>query len=399
MKKKTKILLISIMVLSIIIATSYALWALYLRQEDKNVVTVDCFKLSFTDENAINLENAIPYPDNEGSVMTPYQFTIKNVCSYSANYDVNLETYDTTTLDASYLKYKINEEAIARLGDVEATTEVQETNAINSRTLASGVLDADEEATYTLRLWIDNDTTIEQTAGKSFKGKVIVIASLNTDAQVITLNANGGTISKSKIIKSIGKQIGTLPTPTTDSSTNVFTGWYSDVALTNEVTSSTIITNDLTNLYAKYETIEINENGYNYWNDNFSGIEYTGAPALVYKNYDRFITNNDPAFVRTNYVDGVAQGWSDICLNYNNIVFCDAGSYFTNGQPDPDGLKNAMATAFGEEPNCYWYNYGYYCKFGEYYCRNGIDHDTTCGNDTKSCYIDYEGKPACETIN
>ncbi|MCI8568318.1 MAG: hypothetical protein HFG48_03255 [Bacilli bacterium] len=79
--KKMALLLI---ILFLILGTSFALWQLTLIQTSTNVVTTACFKLNFNEKDDINLENAYPISDEEAKKLTPYIFTIENVCSTTA---------------------------------------------------------------------------------------------------------------------------------------------------------------------------------------------------------------------------------------------------------------------------------------------------------------------------
>ena len=52
-------------------------------------------------------------------------------------------------------------------------------NAIRSNNIANGTIESNEEKTFNLRLWIDINATIEQTAEKVFESKVVIISTLN----------------------------------------------------------------------------------------------------------------------------------------------------------------------------------------------------------------------------
>jgi len=88
-KKKKYIVGISVIaVILVAIGISYAYWMLTFKQAEENIVTLDCFKVTFTGENDINLTNAYPMQDDGlysfyGSA-TPYHFTITNVCESNA---------------------------------------------------------------------------------------------------------------------------------------------------------------------------------------------------------------------------------------------------------------------------------------------------------------------------
>jgi len=98
----------SLLVFLITIGVSYAYWMSTLSQTDKNIVTSDCFKIEFTDENDINLQNASPMYNKElysfYQNATPYHFTITNTCESHATGVINLEILNTTKkLSDSYI--------------------------------------------------------------------------------------------------------------------------------------------------------------------------------------------------------------------------------------------------------------------------------------------------------
>lgn len=90
--KKFVYVFLLVLMLLLIIGTSYALWNLTFRQEGTNRVNTDCFKVEFSDKNPITLSEAYPITDSEGLVMTPYEFTLTNTCSSNARHQVNLDT-------------------------------------------------------------------------------------------------------------------------------------------------------------------------------------------------------------------------------------------------------------------------------------------------------------------
>ena len=103
-KKKVILIVVGVLlIISLVIGASYALWINTVTQKGSNVVNSDCFKISFTDKDTIYLDNAYPILDSAANDLTPYQFTIKNVCENAANFQVNLETLSTSTL-ASLLR-------------------------------------------------------------------------------------------------------------------------------------------------------------------------------------------------------------------------------------------------------------------------------------------------------
>jgi len=200
--KKKKVALIGITVclsLLLVIGISYSYWRFYEIGELANEVGSSCFVLTLddTDSTAISLDKAYPISNEEGKNLTTYKFTITNnkvdnkKCLY-AEYSVNLEELYGTTLDDQYVAVWFNKgtdtsASVTKLSDY-AETDVYYTAAdtsagisgksVKSRTLVTGGLASGKSVTYTLGLWMHQDTPlIDATQNQTFKGKIIVVSS------------------------------------------------------------------------------------------------------------------------------------------------------------------------------------------------------------------------------
>jgi hypothetical protein len=195
-KKKTKLIIVLgiLLTCSIIIGMSYSMWLISRTQITANAVNSSCFTTTFTDENNINLTSQIPIIDSEGMILTPYTFTIKNTCNMAANYEINLESLETSTVDAKFIKISFNDENPVLLSSFDATATTIN-GSIGSYKLKTGYLDTNEEVTYNIRLWVSSDVKIsDNIANKEFDGKVVV----NTSATPRIL------LLASQLIKSAG---------------------------------------------------------------------------------------------------------------------------------------------------------------------------------------------------
>lgn len=179
MKKNILFISLSLGILIILgIGFSYSLWNISVSQDTVNTATTKCFNVEITSQkNSISLENAYPISNEKGKKLTPFSFTITNTCDFFASYTVNLESLKDTTLSSKFINAMINNEEIKRLSDYEATDTVN-TGSIESHTLAKGSLGSGDSEGYTLRVWIDYDTTMEDLDNetKTFKSKIIVKA-------------------------------------------------------------------------------------------------------------------------------------------------------------------------------------------------------------------------------
>ena len=190
-----KILILSSIgvLLTIIVGVSYAWWNYITVQETTNILQTDCFEIKFTDQNPISLEKAYPIIDEEGLELSPYSFTIENVCEGSASYQINLETLSQSgvkVLPDKYVKVNVQEGTNSKITtklDKEANTNLNTEKTIAEATeaykLLTGILEAKEKKTFNVRLWIDEDVTIENTdaMNASYKGKISIISSYYKD--------------------------------------------------------------------------------------------------------------------------------------------------------------------------------------------------------------------------
>ena len=182
--KRKKILLgIGVLLaICLIIGVSYAYWRLVLHQTGENEVASSCFSITLTNEqNAINLQKAYPILDEEGKELTPYTFTVKNNCDAYASYSVNLELLETileeNRLSSGFIKVMLDENTPLLLTE---NTSIEPTldNAYEAYELATGYLDANASVTYNLRLWMNQDVTIEDNAmNKQLESKITITAS------------------------------------------------------------------------------------------------------------------------------------------------------------------------------------------------------------------------------
>ena len=184
MKKKYKVFLLTLgvfLLISLSISISYAYYLFSVSQEGVNALNSDCFKITYSDSNAINLLDTIPLSEEEASNLTPYTFTINNICNHAIDYNVNIETLDDTTIDLNAIRYRLDNKSSNLLGSIEdndSSTYVNN-NVSSSKTIANGSMRANSSKTFKLKIWIDEDSTKEQAADKIFKSKVVVYSSLN----------------------------------------------------------------------------------------------------------------------------------------------------------------------------------------------------------------------------
>ena len=149
-----------LLMISLVMGISYAAWRLTLSQTTANTVNTSCFNITFKEENTILLENTFPMYDKDGQQLTPYIFTIKNNCSAYATYQIQLEIINTSTLKDEYLKIMIDEKNPVILNTLQ-TGEKTLSNASRAYIIDNNALDVNEEKTYNIRVWLDENVTTE----------------------------------------------------------------------------------------------------------------------------------------------------------------------------------------------------------------------------------------------
>ena len=197
MKNSTKLMLMITGVLILIVGVvgiTYAFFRVGGVQGTANTFTSGCLNISLTNEStSINLTDAYPITDAEGLNGTSYDFTVKNNCNSATNYQINLESLNeqVNSLNADYIKVSLSSDTVDNVisilsSNTSATPSID--NAYESYNLYTDSLDANEEKTYHLKIWVDYDATVEQAASKTYTSKINVIANPETTV-VDTLEA------------------------------------------------------------------------------------------------------------------------------------------------------------------------------------------------------------------
>lgn len=187
-KYRVPLIVITIMmVITLFMGSSYALWKVTKYQETTNIIETGCFEVTFTEQSSsIQLENVYPITDDKGFKTTPYIFTIKNTCTIDAEYKIYLNTLQTTKtkINDNFIKY-----ALLKTGDsvnvanyLSSATVNREVGSfdydkklLTSYTIESGTLRQNESVQYSLRLWIDSSATTAIN-GQTFEAGIATIA-------------------------------------------------------------------------------------------------------------------------------------------------------------------------------------------------------------------------------
>jgi len=184
MKKKKGLLIVGILIgIFCVVGVSYAIWQVTHVQTGENSLTVGCFKVEFTDFNPIQIGKAYPIEDKVGKTLTPYEFTLTNICNDLASYQINLEVLNDSTMNEhSYIKAMLDEESPYLLTSNQIVEKTLE-NATTAYKLKKSFLSANETKNFTLRLWLDESTPPnEEIMNSVFKSKVTITTSFIDEA-------------------------------------------------------------------------------------------------------------------------------------------------------------------------------------------------------------------------
>lgn len=167
-----------------IIGVSFAWFRLFLSQnEDNTLASRKCFSTTLTEDTSkIELTDAFPITDVKGLKQTPFTFTLKNNCSSYIKVYITIDSAYRESMSSSYLKddyIKVNISPKGTTKNQSAILGKQTLTDIDSSTKGYIIIDtslnANEEKSYDLRIWMDSAVTAEQGLNKAWAGKIVVI--------------------------------------------------------------------------------------------------------------------------------------------------------------------------------------------------------------------------------
>ncbi len=187
-----------LMLVTMFIGSSYALWNVTRYQTGVNAIDTGCFELEFIEtSSSIELKNAYPISDEKGLKTTPYQFKLKNICTIDAEYTIYLNTValGDNKISDDLIKYILvkNKDSLAtansldsadyglnkdELLNLEIDDDFASSYAIATGTLKGSSTDGGDdggEDTFSLRLWIDESATTAINK-KAFEAAIYSIA-------------------------------------------------------------------------------------------------------------------------------------------------------------------------------------------------------------------------------
>ena len=120
----------------------------------------------------INIKGAVPVSDEKGLSQEGYTFKLVNNGTVAANYIITLDDLEIETseerMSDDILEYSLEKNVVRKVGE---TVFLPSIKVNNKRVVDRGVIDAKTTNTYTLKLWMDYDTTNEG-MNKTFAAKL-----------------------------------------------------------------------------------------------------------------------------------------------------------------------------------------------------------------------------------
>ena len=383
-KRKIILVFVIICLIGLVgVGISYAYWKFTYIQTDNNIAISKCLKLDMTNEsNEINLTNMYPISDEEGRKLTPYSFKITNTCSMSAEYKVNLEMLEGTTLNSKYLASLVNNDDIKLLSSYDsAKTTISD--SVESRTLDTNILTPGASKEYSISLWMDKSVTLADDAqNKSFSAKVVIdaymytgivdkiVAQLDTSGKCPTVNDDGsvnvtGAESENSLLCSAPDNYGTSYYYRGNVQNNYvkFGGFYWRIVRINGDGSIRMIY-DGTSAHENGETSEDRQIGYTAFNDYWKkdNIKESTNSHVYYDNAGiGYMYGN-----RTGVVEQSTQYSTSLYTNTNTYYI--AKEYNYNVLTDKFTLKDPIAVLGSAMTSNY---IGYYTFNGTNSSENG----------------------------
>ena len=216
---KKVILIGTLVLLLVLLGTTFAYLTKTLNGNKEYIVRAGSLNLVLTEPNDLTFEKIIPIEDEEGLALNGFEFSVENKGTATTDYtvyldDVELSNGETRMPDA-YIRYSLDVDGVKG-----SPKDLQSMGSNPERVVTTGILKQNGKKNYVLRIWIEYNTTREQASGKTFKGKLRVVAS---------------PVQKAKLADAIVKNLGDNgAVDTTDTDETFITGtdpnnyvWYS----------------------------------------------------------------------------------------------------------------------------------------------------------------------------
>ena len=186
-KNNKKIIIIGVFIIVLLlIGIAFAYLRTTLHGEKDYVIRTGSLGLRLEESNELTLEKLIPIEDSEGMSLDGFNFSLVNNGNIETDYIIYLDdiplSEGETRMPDSAIRY-----SLTRNDETFMTRNLTTMGSNPNRIVDFGSIGVDETINYTLRIWIDYDATTEEASGKTFKGKLRVVASQSSGEKASTV--------------------------------------------------------------------------------------------------------------------------------------------------------------------------------------------------------------------
>ena len=176
-KNNKKIIIIATaIIILLLLGIAFAYLRTTLQGQKEYVIRAGSLGLVLEEENELTLGSQIPLEDSEGMALEGFNFRLINHGKIETDYTIYLDdiplSEGETRMPDSAIRY-----SLTRNDEVLSTKNLTSMGTNPNRRVDFGSIGVGETINYTLRIWIDYDATTEEASGKTFNGKLRVVAS------------------------------------------------------------------------------------------------------------------------------------------------------------------------------------------------------------------------------
>ena len=177
LKNNKKLIIISsIIIILLLIGISFAYLVTTIHGTKEYVIRAGSLGLRLEEGNELTLGSQIPLEDKDGMALEGFNFSLVNEGGIDTDYTIYLDdialSEGETRMPDSAIRYSLTKNSVVGNADNLSNMGVNPNRVVDTGSIA-----VDETINYTLRIWIDYDATTEEASGKTFKGKLRVVAS------------------------------------------------------------------------------------------------------------------------------------------------------------------------------------------------------------------------------
>ena len=175
-KNNKKVIIIAIVIIVLLLlGIAFAYLTTTLHGDKEYLVRAGSLGLRLEESNELTLEKQIPLEDKDGMSLDGFNFSLINKGNIETDYTIYLDDIPLSEgeirIPDSSIRYSLTRNDV--VGDADNLTSM----GVNpDRVVDTGSIKVGETINYTLRIWIDYDATTEEASGKTFKGKLRVVA-------------------------------------------------------------------------------------------------------------------------------------------------------------------------------------------------------------------------------